>query len=174
MADDDTNTGGGDGQQDPPANGAQGDGGKPVDHEAEAKKWRDLSRKHEASAKANADAAKRLAEIEAANKSQAEKDAEARSTAEKKAADAERELARMRVALRKGLTEVQARRLIGDDEEALEKDADELLASFKQESNGAKGSPNSRPKESLRSGTNTGRDPDPEMDPAKLAAAIPR
>lgn len=37
---------------------------------------------------------------------------------------------RLRVALRKGLTEVQAKRLIGDSEEDLEADADELLESF--------------------------------------------
>ena len=41
--------------------------------DAEAAKWKALARKHEAQAKANADAAKRLAEIEAANQSDTEK-----------------------------------------------------------------------------------------------------
>jgi ribosomal protein S18 len=43
------------------------------DAAAEAAKWKSLARKHEAQAKANADAAKRLAEIEAANQTEVEK-----------------------------------------------------------------------------------------------------
>lgn len=43
------------------------------DWQAEAEKWKALARKHEGSAKANADAAKRLAEIEEANKTDLEK-----------------------------------------------------------------------------------------------------
>lgn len=40
------------------------------------------------------------------------------------------EVLKLRVALKKGLTEVQARRLVGTNEEELEADADELVASF--------------------------------------------
>lgn len=40
------------------------------------------------------------------------------------------ETLKLRVALRKGLTEVQAKRLVGSTEEELEADADELLESF--------------------------------------------
>jgi hypothetical protein len=43
------------------------------DWAAEAEKWKSLARKHEGTAKANADAAKRLAEIEDANASEMEK-----------------------------------------------------------------------------------------------------
>jgi hypothetical protein len=43
------------------------------DWAAEAEKWKALARKHEGTAKANADAAKRLAEIEDANASELEK-----------------------------------------------------------------------------------------------------
>lgn len=53
------------------------DKGQEKDWQAEADKWKALARKHEGSAKANADAAKRLAEIEEANKSEVEKAVEA-------------------------------------------------------------------------------------------------
>jgi hypothetical protein len=55
---------------------------QPKDLAAEVEKWKDLSRKNEARAKANADAAKRLAEIEDAAKSEADKLAERLTAAE--------------------------------------------------------------------------------------------
>ena len=55
--------------------------------------------------------------------------------------------------MRKGLTEVQAKRLVGATEEELEADADELLESFggAKETDSKTGKP-TRPREALRSG----------------------
>lgn len=69
---------------DPPKPPATGDD---KDWKAEAEKWQALSRKNEDRAKANADAAKKLAEIEAANQTEAEKLTAAKEAAEKRAAD---------------------------------------------------------------------------------------
>ncbi len=164
--------GGDEAEPDQPDKGGEGAGneGGETDWKAEAEKWKAFSRKHEGQAKANADAAKRLAEIEEASKSEAEKITERAATAEKAAAERAAELARLRVAMRKGLTETQAKRLIGDTEEALEADADELLASFQreeaEESKG--GTPRSRPKEKLKSG-NTGGGDKQSDDPQQRA-----
>jgi len=104
---------------------------KVIDWQAEAEKWKANSRKNEDNAKANAAAAKKLAEIEEANKTEIEK-AQARADA------AERDLATTRidalrnsVALDKKLTPSQAKRLVGATREELEADADELLADLK-------------------------------------------
>lgn len=43
------------------------------DWKSEAEKWKSLARKHETNAKSNADAARRLAELEAANQTETEK-----------------------------------------------------------------------------------------------------
>ncbi|MFA7297323.1 MAG: hypothetical protein WC211_09110 [Dehalococcoidia bacterium] len=142
------------------------------DWQAEATKWKALARKHEKAAKENADAARRLAEIEASGKSEQERLAEGRQAAEERAANAERETARLRVAIRKGLTDVQARRLVGDTEEELEADADELLATFAPAQASDTDLPQ-RPRERLRPGARPEATPD-ETDPAKLAEAIPR
>lgn len=76
-----------------------------VDHAAEAEKWKALSRKHEAQAKANAEAARRLAEIEEANKTEEQKraDREAALTEQNQALAAE--LARTRAAVKFGLND---------------------------------------------------------------------
>lgn len=155
--------------------GDSGDGGEP-DYKAEAEKWKVMSRKHEGEAKANRDAAKRLKDIEDANKTEVQKLADEKAAAENAAKSTSGELMRLRVAMRKGLTEAQAKRLMGDTEEELEADADELLETF-----GAKKEPGSdkdagkptRPKERLRSGAAPDEEPE-ETDPRKLAAAVPR
>jgi predicted Zn-dependent protease len=90
--------------------------------------WRAKAREWEKRAKANSEAAKRLAEIEEANKSAEQKAAEAHTQAQKRAEAAEGELARYRVALAKGLPADLAGRLRGDTEEDLAADADALLA----------------------------------------------
>lgn len=68
--------------------------------------------------------------LEDASKSEAEKLNEKLTAAEKRAADAEQKALRMEVATAKGLTQAQAKRLVGATKEELEADADELLASF--------------------------------------------
>lgn len=146
--------------------------------------WKTKSRKNETRAKTaekRAEDAQKLAdelaakvkEYEDADKSEGEKLAEAKATAEKNAASAVSEAARLRVAIRKGLTEVQAKRLIGDTEAELEADADELLASFRPaEEPEEKPDPNRRPTEKLRPGAASSSEPE-ETDPRKLAARLP-
>jgi len=153
--------------------GTDGTDGK-VDKDREIAKWKGLSRKHEAQAKSNADAAKKLKDIEDANKTEVQKLADEKAASDKAAASSQGELLRLRVAMRKGLTETQAKRLIGATEEELEADADELLESFggEKKSAGEGGKP-TRPKERLRSGAAPDEEPD-ETDPQKLAANVPR
>ena len=79
-------------------------------------------------AAANTEAAQRLAEIEAANQTQAEKDAAALADAQKRAAKAEEELTRLSVATSKGLPPELAARLVGATPEEMAEDADRLLA----------------------------------------------
>lgn len=121
------------------------------------------------------DSAAKLKEIEDSQKSEEEKRQEQAAEDKKDAVESKREAARLRVALKKGLTETQAKRLVGDDEEALEKDADELLADFKddEEGEGEGQDPPRRPRERLRTGAAPSSEPE-EKDPAKLAEAVPR
>lgn len=65
------------------------------DWESEAAKWRTMSRQHEKTAKANAEAARRLAEIEDAQKSEADRQAERLAAAERRAVEAETARARL-------------------------------------------------------------------------------
>ena len=124
--------------------------------------------------KAGAEAIRRLAEIEDANKSELQKIADAKAASDTVATTAQGELLRLRVAMRKGLTEAQAKRLTGATEEEMEADADDLLASFGGDKKPADtdGKP-TRPKERLRSGAAPDEEPD-ETDPRKLAASVPR
>jgi hypothetical protein len=93
----------------------------------EVSKWKELARKNEARAKENAEAAKRLAEIEESQKSETQRLEERAATAEKANADASQELMRLRIAIAKGRPEIAAR-LRGSTEEEIAADADELLA----------------------------------------------
>lgn len=97
---------------------------RPVD---EVAKWKELARKNEARAKENAEAAKRLAEMEDAQKSETQKLQERADVAEKAYGDASEELMRLRIAIAKGRPEIAAR-LRGSTEEEIAADADELLA----------------------------------------------
>lgn len=99
-----------------------------TDWQAEANKWKSLARQNEKVAKSNAEAAKRLAELEEADKSETEKLASERDQHRTRADSAELSLARLEVALDKGLTRAQAKRLVGSTREELEADADELLS----------------------------------------------
>lgn len=121
--------------------------------------------------------AARFAELEEKDKTESQKLADTNRVLEDRARKAEIDLCRYRVAMRKGLTETQARRLVGSSEEELETDADDLVAAFKSsEPEPAPPAPapgTGRPKEKLRPGTVPDAEPE-ETDPAKLAAAIPR
>lgn len=107
------------------------DTGDDGDYKSEAEKWKALARKHEQAAKANAGAAKQLAEIADRDKSDQQKLAERAEAAEKRAAEVELRALRHEVALAKGLTSSQAKRLVGSTEAELLADADELLSDIK-------------------------------------------
>ena len=141
------------------------------DPAAEAAKWKAMARKHEAQAKANADAAKRLAEIEDAQKTEAQRAAEALTAAERRAAEAELKALRLEVAADKGLTTAQARRLMGSTREELESDADDLLASFRPADEPEPPSAPRKPQERLRPGAVPEDEDTGEKDPYKRARA---
>lgn len=150
-----------------------------TDEETEEKKPRsddDVEKLKAALRKANKEAEQfrlKLKEFEDRDKTDSEKLAETNRTLEAQARKAEIDLCRYRVAMRKGLTETQARRLVGESEEDFESDADELVAAFKSgESDAAPPATGGRPKEKLRPGAVSGAEPDP--DPAEVLAAIPR
>lgn len=94
------------------------------DWAAEAEKWKALARKHEGNAKANAEAASRLAALEESQKTEQQKLAERADKAEREAAAARAETIRFRVAAAKG---VPAELLSGSTEEELTAAADRLI-----------------------------------------------
>lgn len=149
--------------------GNEPDKGK--DLAAEAEKWKALARKHEAQAKANAEAAKKLEELENTGKTELQKLTDKMSEADKRAAAAEARALRLQVAYDKGLSPAQAKRLVGSTQEELESDADEFLESIKPSDD--QGAPGNKPRENLKGGGAPAETPE-EMDPHKLAAAIPR
>ncbi len=154
--------------------------GEPEDKDAQIAKWKELARKHETAAKMSPERRQELLEIERlykeaedSKKTETQKLREQKAASDKKAASAQGELLRLRVAMRKGLTEAQAKRLVGDTEEELEADADELLSSFGHKHPADDAGTVTRPKERLRSGAAPDEEPD-ETDPRKLAAFVPR
>lgn len=91
--------------------------------------WKAEARKWEAQAKANADAAKRLAEIEESQKSEAEKAADRIRQLEAETEAARREALRFKVATKHGIGDEDADLfLTGSDEETLTKQAERLAA----------------------------------------------
>ena len=142
-----------------------------------AKAWKlitNLRGDIEKAKKTGAELAAKVKEHEDASKSDADKLEERATLAEQKAAATEREAARLKIALKKGLTETQAKRLVGDNEDELEKDADDLLASFKDDDEGDDGDGTRRtPKPRMRTGAAPSSEPD-ETDPEKLAEQVPR
>jgi hypothetical protein len=120
--------------------------------------------------------ASKAKELEEAQKSESQRLTEAKTVAEKEAVKASQEAARLRVALKKGLTEIQAKRLIGETEEELEADADELLESFKPKDDPDKKSPEDEKSEPPKGGERSGATGDTkpeETDPRKLAEGLP-
>lgn len=159
----------------PPATGDLGDAGK--------KALADERTARKAAEKEASDLKTRLAALEDKDKTETERAAARAESAEKRAEAAEAKALRLEVASSKGLTAAQARRLVGDTKEALEDDADELLATFAPKTPDPEGDPpkpkpggdppKERPKEKLRGGADPEVEPE-ETDPAKLAAMIPR
>lgn len=105
-----------------------------ADAQAEAEKWKALSRKNEERANSNADKAKRFDELEDANRTELEREKARADAAEKIIADqkAKDDAAALRdeIAKAKGFEErkVPASALRGSTREELEAHADEILA----------------------------------------------
>src|SRR5690554_2635482 len=150
--------------------------GGTTDGEAEAEKWKRLSRKNEASFR---EVASKLKQYEDANKSESQRLQEAYESYKSRAEKAEAQLLRREIAERlapehatpKQIAQV-AKRMTGDDEEALEADAAELFELIAPEPKTAPKTP-SRPKERLKGGSEPDEEPE-ETDPRKLAALVPR
>ncbi len=105
-------------------------------------------------------------------KTEAQKLQDAATLAQRNATEAEQRAMRLEVAMEKGLTTAQAKRLVGATKEELEADADELLESFKPADGGRRGPP-ARGSEKLRGGTDPTEEAE-ETDPRKLAAMVHR
>ena len=91
------------------------------------KKLRDEAAKYRTEAKTNADAARKLAELEESQKSESQKLSDAKVAAEKDAAEARAEALRWRVAAKHGISDEDAELfLTGTDEATLTKQAERL------------------------------------------------
>ena len=98
---------------------------KETDWKAEARKWESRAKESFAAAKSNEDAAKRLVEIEEAQKTEAQKQQEALEKAQKELAELTVAKTRAEVAAVKG---VPVGLLSGSTQEELEASADALIA----------------------------------------------
>lgn len=96
-----------------------------VDWEAEARKWKELSRKNESRMKENAEKARLYDEAQEQGKSELQKAQEAAAKAEARAAALESKVLRAQVAAAKG---VDADLLSGSSEDELRASAERLLA----------------------------------------------
>lgn len=90
--------------------------------------WKAKSREWEKRAKANADAATRLAQLEDQQKTEQQRLTERAEKAEREAQSREVSLTRYRVAVAKGVPAELVDRLRGDTEDEIAADADALLA----------------------------------------------
>lgn len=117
-------TGGDASAQDASAAAAE-DTAQQVDWEAEARKWKELSRKNESRMKENAEKARLYDEAQEQGKSELQKAQEAAAKAEARAAAMEAEAMRAKVAAATG---VDADLLSGSSEEELRASAERLLA----------------------------------------------
>lgn len=91
-------------------------------------KLRQEAAKYRVQAKDNAEKAQQFDALQEQQKTEQQRLEERAAAAEKTAQDSATEASRLRVALDKGLTPSQAKRLVGTTEEELAADADELLA----------------------------------------------
>lgn len=103
--------------------------------------WKKHSRENEKKAKANAAAAKKLAELEEASKSEEDKRAEAARKIEGERDEARREAAIARAALKYGLSEEDLDLISGGDPEEIEDRAKRLSERISAPANGRKPDP---------------------------------
>lgn len=116
--------------------------------------WKSHAKKWEARAKENAEAARKLAELEEKDKTEQQKLADKLAKAEQARQDAERSLLRSQVAVDKGLSPKLAARLQGDTLKEIEADADALLEDLKISS----------PKADLKQGDRGAENPGQDVD----------
>lgn len=121
-----------------------------------------------------ADLEARLKEIEDKDKSEVERLTARVAELEKDLGTATVQGARLKVALDKGLTATQAKRLVGDTEDDLAADADELLADLGHKSSDEDGSkpPGGAPRERLKPGN--GDDIDTPVEETDVKAIAER
>ena len=118
--------------------------------------------------------ARRMDEIDEANKSELDRERELRITAETQVAESRLEADRNAVALAKGLTPTQAKRLMGANREELEADADELLVDLKASRPSAVASAEGQGKQGEAVGQSkqiTSREELQKMSPAQIVQA---
>lgn len=125
FVDTDAPSGGGAADAEDAPGAADAETAQTTDWEAEARKWKDLSRKNEARAKDNAEKARLYDEAKEEGKSELQKALESVQKAEARAAALEAQVLRAKVAAAKG---VDADLLAGSTQEELEESADRLLA----------------------------------------------
>lgn len=152
---------------------------KIADLESDRDKWKEMSRKHEKRSEENATAADELKRLRESKQTDEEKVAAKLADLEKRANAADARTLRAEVALAKGLSAAQTKRLQGSTREELEADADDLLESFPAAKDGKEGDgggdPSRKPRERFFGGGDpTGSSEPVETDPAKLAASVPR
>lgn len=117
-------------------------------------------------AKANEEAKQarlKVKEYEDRDKTDQERASEKLSDLEKNLTTAQADAVRFEIALEKGLTKSQARRLVGTTRDDLEADAEELVADLGLDVEGGT-PPTRRPKERLKPGASNTDDPDPDPD----------
>lgn len=102
-----------------------------TDISAEVEKWKALARKNEQRAKENADKAKRFDEFEESQKSEQQKLAEAAERSRQEAAETAVELARLRAAVKHGLSDDDLDLLGTGTPEEIEARAERLAARLK-------------------------------------------
>lgn len=125
FVDTDAPSGGGAANAEDTQGAADAETAQTTDWEAEARKWKDLSRKNEARAKDNAEKARLYDKAQEEGKSELQKALESVQKAEARAAALEAQVLRAKVAAAKG---VDADLLAGSTQEELEESADRLLA----------------------------------------------
>lgn len=147
-------------QQPPEAPAAQPE----TDWKAEAEKWKQYSRQNEDRAKANADAAKRLKEIEDRDLSELQKAQRDLAEVQARAEKAERAALRSQVALDKGIPADLVETLSGATLEELTSHADRLLA-WRAAATPAASAPTSQPRPDASQGAQA-LTPEAEIDAA--------
>lgn len=154
----------------PPAPADLGDGGKKA-LEDERRARRDAERQLK-------DLQTKVQELEDKDKSETDKLRDQVAQLTKERDEHAAKVLRHEVAMAKGLTAAQAKRLAGSTKEELEADADEILETFggkkPDDETGGATPPSRRPVATLNGGSDpTPPEPD-ETDPTKLAASVPR